>query len=201
MPTLLVLLKYPTPSRVKTRLAASLGPQEAADLYRKWIELVFARVQPLREHVRVIAYYSGAPLTDFSAWLPLADQWWSQPEGDLGVRLAAGFEKAHSANEPVVAIGTDCLDVDSELVREAFSRLANYDTVFGPTPDGGYYLVGTFKHLLGFFDGVRWSSLETRSSHIALCERNGWTVSVLPSRCDIDTIEDWHRYCAKVATG
>ena len=194
MPTLLVLLKYPTPGRVKTRLAATLGPEEAADLYRQWIGRVFGQIQSLRECVRVIAYYSGAPLTSFSSWLPLAEQWWSQPEGDLGTRLAFGFEKAHSANEPVIAIGTDCLDLDADLVREAIARLVTGDAVFGPTPDGGYYLVGTSKHLPGFFEGVPWSSSETFSSHISLCERNDWTFSVLPPRCDIDTLEDWQRH-------
>src|SRR5579862_1334718 len=37
MQTLLVFLKYPEPGKVKTRLAAVVGAEKAANLYRQWI--------------------------------------------------------------------------------------------------------------------------------------------------------------------
>jgi uncharacterized protein len=200
MPTLLVLLKYPTPGQVKTRLAAALGAEQAASLYRQWIGFVLSQIQPLRSSVRVVGYFDGAPIDCFANWKPLADQWWPQPVGNLGTRLAIGFEQAQSVGQPVVAIGTDCLELDSLMVRAAFSSLAANDVVFGPTPDGGYYLVGTSKHLPNFFDGVPWSTRETLSSHVARCECNGWTVANLPPLRDIDTIDDWRRYGSKDLT-
>jgi len=197
MPTLLVLLKYPRVGHVKTRLAETLGADQAANLYREWISLVLTRLQPLRDNTRLIAYYDGAPLADFTTWNPLADQWWPQPQGDLGIRLAIGFEKAHSYGQPVVAIGTDCLELDSPLVSDAFSRLASADVVFGPAWDGGYYLVGTSRLLPSFFKGVPWSTPDTLSSHLALCEQYGWSTATLPTLRDIDTIDDWLQYCSK----
>jgi rSAM/selenodomain-associated transferase 1 len=198
MPTLLVFLKYPAPGQVKTRLASSVGDQQAAALYHEWIGVVLAKMQPLRETIRVVGYFDGAPLADFAVWRPLADAWWPQPASDLGARLAIGFEKAHCDGSPVVAIGTDCLELDMALVKEAFVRLAKSDVVFGPAIDGGYYLVGTSQHLPSFFVGVPWSDSKTLSSHVALCERNGWTYSTLPPRRDIDTIDDWRSHCSKV---
>jgi rSAM/selenodomain-associated transferase 1 len=197
MPTLLVFLKYPAPGRVKTRLAESLGPVAAANLYRQWIDLVFAQVQPLRGQISVVAYYTGADLPSFSSWHPLADQWWMQPEGELGTRLASGFEKAA---QPTVAIGTDCLELDSSLLLEAFSGLGKYDAIFGPAQDGGYYLVGTSRHLTGFFTTIPWSSRHTLASHLSHCQRNGWSFSLLRERYDIDTLDDWQRHCTKAYT-
>ena len=194
MPTLLVFLKYPTPDRVKTRLAAHAGDQRAADLYREWIGLVLAQVQPLRTNVRVVGFFDGGTQKDFSAWDSLVDRWLPQPEGDLGDRLRAGFEFAHGDGGSVAAIGTDCLEVEAALLQSAFDMLKDKDAVFGPAQDGGYYLVGTARPLIGFFDGIPWSSHTTLEAHLSLCRKHNWSVDLLPARRDIDTWEDWLAY-------
>jgi rSAM/selenodomain-associated transferase 1 len=194
MPTLLVLLKYPSPGAVKTRLAASIGPQRAAALYRGWIGLVLDRLQLLRMDSRVVGYFDGAPQEAFAPWRTLADEWWRQPPGDLGERLRAGFATAHARGAPVAAVGTDCLELDPPLVQRAFDLLRQTDAVFGPAADGGYYLVGTARDLPGFFDGIPWSSPATLTAHRALCAARGWSVGLLPVRPDIDTWEDWLRH-------
>ena len=199
MATLLVLLKHPSMGRVKTRLGAGIGIEQATHMYREWIGIVLEQLQPLRGNVRIVAFFDGAPLGDFTAWKELADVWWPQPSGDLGQRLAAGFERAQRAGGPVAAIGTDCLEIDAAVIADAFSRMPAYDVVFGPSCDGGYYLVGTAKHLPGFFDAIPWSTSRTLSAHRSVCQEAGWTVSTLPSRRDIDTLEDWLAHCGKDA--
>jgi glycosyltransferase A (GT-A) superfamily protein (DUF2064 family) len=136
----------------------------------------------------------------FDEWDRLADEWWPQPPGDLGARLAAGFRLALSGGH-VVAVGTDCLEMDAALVGRAFDLLATgSDVVFGPTPDGGYYLVGLSDDRPGLFDGVRWSSPETLADHLGRCRERGWSVELLPSRHDIDTWEDWRAYLERAAS-
>lgn len=189
-PALLVLLKHPTPGRVKTRLAAEMGDAAAAELYDGWITRVFEQVQPLRPAVRMIALYAGAAVEAFAPWRDLADAWIAQSGGSLGERLARGFEQAFAAGGPVAAIGTDCLDINAELVRSAFAALAQRDAVFGPTFDGGYYLVGLARPLASFFDGVPWSTADTYRAHTERCRQRGWTVAELPPRRDIDTAAD-----------
>jgi hypothetical protein len=197
MATLLVLLKHPQAGRVKTRLAAEIGAEQAANLYREWIGSIFEQLQPLRGKIRIVAFFDGAPVDEFAAWNELADAWWPQPSGDLGQRLAAGLEAAHRDDGPVVAIGSDCLEVDAPLIEDALSRLRIHDVVFGPTYDGGYYLVGTANHLPGLFNAIPWSTNQTLAAHLAACQRAGWTVSLLPPRRDIDTREDWLAHCGK----
>lgn len=200
MATLLVFLKYPRAGEVKTRLAASIGPKRAADLYREWISLVLRQLQPLRDRVAVVGYFDGATREAFAPWLSLADEWWAQPAGDLGERLQAGFEAGHARRGPVVAIGTDCLELDASLLRAAFGALEENQAVFGPALDGGYYLVGTARDLPGFFRDIPWSTTSTLTAHLTLCEANGWSVGQLPTRRDIDTGEDWLDYCRSRGT-
>jgi rSAM/selenodomain-associated transferase 1 len=192
--TVLVFLKNPEPGKVKTRLAAALGPERAAQLYRQWIGLVLEKLQPIRQQAKVIGFFVGGPEVYFREWHHLADDWWPQPQGDLGDRLEAGFALAHQAEGPVLAVGTDCLELDSALVCEAFAALEDHDAVFGPAADGGYYLVGTSRHLPEFFAGIRWSSMSTLEDHRLRCREQGWSAALLATRHDLDTWEDWQAY-------
>ncbi len=195
--TLLVFMKYPKPGQVKTRLAARIGPVAAANLYRSWIGIVLEQLQPLRGSVAVIGAITGGTPADFRDWDQLVDLWWTQPEGDLGTRLDAGFSEYQDAKRPVLAIGTDCLEIEPSLIEEAFTHLRQQEAVFGPAGDGGYYLVGTVRYLSGFFDQIRWSTQQTLHDHKERCRANRWRWSVLPRRDDLDTWQDWLDYCLR----
>ena len=192
--TILVFLKAPVAGNVKSRLAESIGAQRAAELYRGWIGNVLMALQPLRPANRVIGYFAGGPRERFAEWRRLADDWWPQPDGDLGERLDFGFRRAHDNGGPVIAVGTDCLELDAALMAQALDALQRHDVVFGPASDGGYYLVGTAHMLPGFFQGVRWSSRQTLADHRERCRQHGWSAALLPERHDIDTWDDWQAY-------
>jgi rSAM/selenodomain-associated transferase 1 len=196
-PVLLVFLKYPEPGRVKTRLAAEFGAEAAARLYRDWVGGVLRAVQSARPAMHVVGYFDGAPAERFAEWAPLADEWLAQPAGELGERLSAGFAWGHERGGPVLAIGTDCLDLHTFHLRMAIEYLRTADVVFGPASDGGYYLVGTRRHVPGFFDGVRWSSRHTLADHRAHCRDLGLSVALLPELADIDTAADLLAYEAR----
>jgi rSAM/selenodomain-associated transferase 1 len=192
--SVLIFLKYPEPGRVKTRLASALGPARAAALYRDWIDAVFSLLQPLRGSTRLIGYFDGASYEAFRDWQALADDWCPQPSGDLSERLAAGFERGFDLGGPVLAVGTDCLEMEADLLLQAFDELSRHDAVFGPTPDGGYYLVGLSTARPALFRSIRWSSPFTLSDHLRCCRERSWSVSLLPVRHDIDTEDDWRAY-------
>ena len=200
-PVLLVFLKYPEAGKVKTRLAEEIGADAAATLYREWIGIVLRNVQAVRPGVRVVGYVDGAAPNAFAPWAALVDEWLPQPSGGLGERLAAGFEWGYSRGGPVLAIGTDCLEIDATHVLAAQALLhrqpqppsprpsppeaggegeISADAVFGPTIDGGYYLVGTRRHVPGFFASIRWSSQHTLPDHLSHCARLRLRVALLP---------------------
>jgi uncharacterized protein len=196
-PVLLVFLKYPEPGRVKTRLATEVGNEIAVGIYRQMLDRVLRTVQAVRVSMRVVGYFAGESADQFAEWTALVDDWHPQPAGDLGERLAAGFEWAHDRGGPVLAIGTDCPDIQAFHITAAATCLETNDVIFGPASDGGYYLVGTRRHVPGFFDGVRWSSPHTLADHRARCRELGLSIALLPTLDDIDTAADWVAYEAR----
>jgi glycosyltransferase A (GT-A) superfamily protein (DUF2064 family) len=106
---ILVFVKYPEPGRVKTRLAATVGPERAAEIYRKLVSEVFAR---LPGDVEVIALLSipAERRAECEVWLAgRAAHFLSQANGDLGVRLATAFAEAFARGFARVACHRDGL--------------------------------------------------------------------------------------------
>lgn len=193
MNTLLVFLKAPVPGAVKTRLAAAIGSEKAASLYAEWTTRILRGLQQVRSMCRVIGYYAGDESDVRNRWETFVDSWLPQPDGDLGDRLEQAFAFA-LADGPAAAIGTDCLDVDSAVVRSAFEAMKETDAVIGPAKDGGYYLIGLRRMADGAFRDIEWSSAQTMVQQRATLLKCGLAVSELPTLSDIDTIEDWLAY-------
>ncbi|MBA2226282.1 TIGR04282 family arsenosugar biosynthesis glycosyltransferase [Thermogemmata fonticola] len=118
LPSLLVFLKYPAAGKVKTRLGAAVGFQEAAALYRTWIDRLLQNIQPLRRQARLIALYDGAPWEDFAPWHHLCDLWWVQKSGPLGERLAAAFQQAYLLAQKEAPLPSDLPSVSNSAALE-----------------------------------------------------------------------------------
>ena len=70
-------------------------------------------------------------------------------------RCFSGF-----GHDPVLIIGSDIPDVGQAHIAAAFSALRRSNVVFGPSNDGGYWLVGLRQGIKvgALFDNVRWST-------------------------------------------
>jgi rSAM/selenodomain-associated transferase 1 len=192
---LLLFLKFPIPGRVKTRLAADLGPEKAAEAYRSLVGRVLANLSGLEAHLRVLFDPPEAREATID-WIapqlaPLTlppDAFLPQIAGDLGDRLTRGFSDAFAAGySQVAAIGSDCVTLTPAILASAWTALELEDTVLGPTLDGGYYLIGTRSFQPVLFDGIPWSTENTLSA----ARGAGLTTSVLPELSDVDTLADW----------
>lgn len=171
-----------------------MGNTRAAALYQEWITQILVSLQPLRGKLRVVGYYAGERAA-LEKWSHGVDEWLPQPEGDLGARLQWGFSRP--PDEKVLALGTDCLEVDSDLLAQALDALDTYPVVLGPAHDGGYYLVGAKNAPSNLFQRVRWSSPYTFDDQCQRCDALGQSYQLLPSRADIDTWDDWVAYCQR----
>jgi len=201
----LVFLKYPTPGRVKTRLAASLGDEAAVEIYCRLVDRVLRNLSaaPVDE-IRVMF---DPPSSDDEAkirkWLTPAlavvpervtIRFAAQFQGDLGDRLCSGFSGAFADGfQEVMAIGTDCVAIDDEVIAAAWRALQQYDAVFGPTEDGGYYLVATNSMRGVLFENIPWSTGETLARSLQRAEQAGLAVEQLTTLADVDDAGDWRR--------
>jgi rSAM/selenodomain-associated transferase 1 len=207
---LVTFLRFPEPGKVKTRLAAGVGAQEAAAIYRQLVALTFEAVASWADRPARSVWVAFDPAnreTEVRDWLlagpagsALATTLRAQGDGDLGARLEQQFDDAfREGHERVVAIGSDCPDLTASVLEQAFAHLGSADVVLGPAVDGGYYLIGTNRPAPELFRGIPWSSPTTLAATLAAATASGRRVAVLPRLADVDTADEWRDWLARKA--
>lgn len=189
---LVVFARAPLVGRVKTRLAAGIGPEAALRVYhtlgRKVVDQL--RAGPWR---LVVRYDPPGEEALVASWLGAAGvEFRPQVGGDLGERMAEAMEaELTSGATAVCVVGTDAPDLDQPLVEGAFTALeAGADVVFGPAEDGGYYLVGVRRSRPGLFQHIPWSTDRVLSLSLQTCREAGLEVALLRTLRDVDTPAD-----------
>jgi rSAM/selenodomain-associated transferase 1 len=188
-------VKHPTPGRVKTRLAATVGAERAAEIYRDLVQAIW---QTLPRNAEVIVMFDPPErATEIARWLaPLGERsrFIAQSRGDLGARLEDAFARAFDLRpEKVAVIGSDCMELTPAIFDEAWSALDTHDCAIGPTEDGGYYLIALRQPWPELFGGIAWSTDRVFAHTLARADEVGLRVHLLPKLHDVDTEDDWHR--------
>ena len=107
-----------------------------------------------------------------------------QGSGDLGARLARLTRRLPPG--AVAVLGSDAPQVRRADVAAAFRVLTRSDAVFGPSVDGGYWLVGLSPRArrAPAFDKVRWSTEVALADTVA--NLRGYRVGYLRRLEDVD---------------
>lgn len=198
-PLLILFVKYPEPGRVKTRLAADVGDEAAARIYRMMVASIIGNL-PQGTAIRIV-YHRFRSETDYREWLDdpvLAEaEYVPQCEGDLGERLTHAFAEAFQDGwEKVGVIGSDCVELTSRIYHDAWKELKKNDVVIGPTFDGGYYFLAMKNFQPALFANITWSTPIVFGQTLLAAKMAQLSVALLPKLHDIDTLEDWK--CAKL---
>ena len=190
----LVFQKNEVLGKVKTRLAAGVGEEQALEIYRQLLDKTYLALRDIS--VSITTYFS-----EFIPDNPIhsAENKLVQVGQDLGERMKNAFaENFESGMEKVVLIGTDCPSLEGIHLAQAFEALDQSDLVLGPARDGGYYMIGMKRRADFLFEGITWSTELVLSQTLALAAAQGMQTSLLPVLEDIDTLEDWERYCSQI---
>ena len=189
---LILMAKAPIPGQVKTRLCPPLTGKEAASLYACLLEDTAAEMARLR---RVHLYLFFSPpgsegffrRDPFSVFEPIP-----QSGGNLGERMANAFRTAFGRGfARAVLVGADCPVLSAPLVRAAFRELSSSaGAVFGPSDDGGFYLIALSSNVPSLFRGVDWGTASVLSEVSLRCRAAGIPYALLPPGLDIDTVDD-----------
>ena len=185
-PTLILMLKEPHPGRVKTRLGREIGMVAAAWWFRHQPGRLIRHLRDPQWNMwlAVSPDHEGLQSRVWPADLPRV----TQGRGDLGQRMARVMQKAPG---PACVIGGDIPGIEKRHIRQAFALLGSHMAVFGPAPDGGYWLVGLKRAQpwpAGFFDNVRWSTASALADSVqSLGNRS---VAYADTLADVDTAAD-----------
>lgn len=189
---LIVFQKNKILGKVKTRLAETIGDEKALYCYSHMIAYTHQQLQKVDADIHL--YFS-----EFIESVP--HQNWhvqTQKGEDLGEKMYNAFlDLKSNIYDQVVIIGTDCLELTSEIINNAFTALSSSDYVLGPANDGGYYLLGLTELNDVLFLNKEWSNDQVFQTTIDNIQQQNKTVFLLDKLNDIDTFEDLKAYQEK----
>jgi uncharacterized protein len=192
----LVVAKAPVPGLAKTRLAATVGDQAAADIAAAALLDTLDAVAATPVAARVVAMTGDLDrasradeirqrLTGFTV---------IEQRGDgFAERLVAAHADAAAAagERPVLQIGMDTPQVTPELLSLCAQTLLDAPAVLGLARDGGWWVLGVRSATTAqCLRDVPMSTSETGALTLAALQRNGIHPQLLPELHDVDTIED-----------
>ena len=199
---LVIFAKAPLVGQVKTRLSPPLSLIEAAELARCFLVDTVERACHLPT-VRVYLAITPAesePL--FRALLPFPIEYIAQHGASLGEREHNIFVdlQQHGATR-IVLIGSDIPTLPLSHLQKAFQHLedAHCDAVFGPSSDGGYYLVGMHALHPQLFENITWSTSSVMAETLAQAQKHGLNVALVPTWYDVDDKDDLARLVAELS--
>ncbi len=183
--TVIVFARAPRLGTVKRRLAQAIGDRAALRFHSGTLmallrglkadgrfEIVLA-ITPCRVRVRV----------------PRGIRIIVQSRGDLGERMS----KALGRFKRVALIGCDIPEARAADVHDAFRALGVADAVFGPTADGGYWLIALGpRRPADLFGSARWSTEHALADTLKQFGRH--RVGFIRQLYDVDTASDYQRY-------
>ncbi|MBI5886651.1 MAG: TIGR04282 family arsenosugar biosynthesis glycosyltransferase [Deltaproteobacteria bacterium] len=190
---IVVMLKSPEAGAVKTRLTPPIPFEDAAGLYRCFIEDTFMRIAGIGATDVYAAFTPANAEADIKGLIPPDVRLMRQDGDDLGARLSNVFERLFDSGHPrVVVIGSDSPDIPAAYVEDAFAELcgAGQRIVIGPARDGGYYLVGMNGFTPAPFTGVPWSTASVLEATLDLARSHSIAVTLLRRWHDIDEPDD-----------
>ncbi len=170
-PRLVIMVKEPRAGKTKTRLAKIIGAARATGVYRAMMASLVARLGRDTRWQTVLAVSPDEALGQavFGRGTgrighsrigqgQIGQAQIGQGRGDLGQRLQRLADRIPAG--PIVIVGTDIPAITPSAIASAFRALGRHDAVFGPSSDGGYWLVGLKRRprVAIAFANVRWSS-------------------------------------------
>lgn len=201
------MTKVPRAGRVKTRLTPPLTPYEAAAL-----NICF-----LRDTTNAIANACNtAPAMGVGVYTPVGEEnaYAEILPGSFQLvpQRGDGFgERLLLAAQDLLTLGFDsfCLiDSDSPTVPEnIYARAAHALSrpgermVFGPSDDGGYYLIGLKQLHRRVFEEIDWSTERVAEQTLQRAREIGLEVETLPTCYDVDDRATLQRLCDNLLTG
>lgn len=192
---LAIFIKNPELGKAKTRIAKDSNDEKALSVYKSLLSITRNLAVSLNTNTYVF----------YSQFIDPKDEWISPPfhkklQGgkDLGEKMSNGFRLLFTERyKKVLLIGSDCPYITEEIIEQAYQELDEKDFVFGPTFDGGYYLIGMKQFRPLVFADILWSTESVMQTSIERVFAMGCSIALLPKLQDIDHLSDWVEYKGK----
>lgn len=187
---ILIFTRNPELGKCKTRLAKTVGNENALIIYKMLLQHTANVVEKLPFDKAV--YYS-VKVRHHDLWDNSIYQKYQQNGTDLGLRMQSAFKNSFDKGyEKVLIVGSDLYDLKPQHIQEAFDKLDSHDITIGPAEDGGYYLLGMKTLQSKIFENKNWGTDTVRED--TLKDLNTKKVALLETLNDIDVYNDVKDY-------
>lgn len=198
---IIIFARAPHAGMVKTRLASSLGDEQALQVYLQLLrQTVETACNSALAAVEIhVTEDPGHPVfTALAAEYALTIR--SQRGSSLGQRMYSALADCLNSRRYCLLIGTDCPNITAEYLGEAFSVLQQeQDVVIGPAEDGGYVLIGARRVEEEWFNGIPWGSQQVLQASRTKLAAGKVRYSELKTLWDIDRLDDYQRWQQRTA--
>ena len=185
---LIIFVRNLEKGKVKKRLAKDIGEDKSLEVYKYLLEYTKDITVSLKYNLFVFYshYIHIADIFDdhiYSKHLQEGD--------DLGERMKNAFKKVFDlGHHHICIIGSDCNELQTETIEEAFQQLQEKQVVIGPSADGGYYLLGMNALYPGLFINKNWGTSTVAEDTLQTITELALSYARLETLNDIDTIDD-----------
>lgn len=192
----MIFARYPEKGKVKTRLAAGVGEEQALKIYAYLLEYTFAQANAVAADKAV---FMPAPVKVYPPVERYGYPHFIQKGNDLGEKMHRAFMAAFEQGyNHAIIIGSDCREITPSLIKSAFDALSEVDCVIGPASDGGYYLIGLNNTQSQLFLERQWSTPDVFLDTLLDLQKLGMSYRVLETLNDVDTAADLGTWYAEI---
>lgn len=185
---LIIFTNNPEKGQVKRKIAEQIGEDQALMVQHKLLQYTKEITKKLNCSKSVF-YADRVDHNDL--WDNMIYDKFLQQGADLGERMTEAMCEAFAAGKDrVIVIGTDCIELETYMIKEAFAVLESNDVVLGPAADGGYYLLGMRKFFPTLLEDKDWSSSDLLMDTILDLKKMNARYYLLKTLNSLNTPED-----------
>ena len=198
------MAKWPAYGRGKSRLFKDIGKNYALNIQKHMLlhTVSVSKFLEKKGHLDVSLATTGIGFTSSNRWCKELglNHFSLQGKGNLGERMRRQVlinSKFFLDNKKrdFLIIGTDLPDLCHLDLYEAISKIRKNDFIFGPSEDGGYWLIGMSKEVASKkiicpFINIKWSRKDVLQKTLDNLSTEKLKIDFLSCKVDIDSVKD-----------
>lgn len=190
----ILFTRVPIPGQTKTRLMPGISAAGCARLHTCFLKDIVGECGKLNADL----YIAYTPKQEQKLLIPIlgtSQNYLPQRGEGLGERMYLAMDEVlQKGYDACLLIGSDVPELRAQHLSHAFSLLQCHDIVFGPSKDGGYYLVGMKRNSRAVFETKSYGTGSVLEDAVLRAGEAGLTTDFTNTLWDMDTCEDLQGY-------